>query len=230
MRTVFWSAILAAFPVLCNGMNSPQAAMDPSPQTQQQTLPAQPETRPAVTAPTDPTKVAGPSMPAPPPVAVDNSTFVLGPDDQIQVRVWGDERLSSALLVRPDGRVSVNLIGEIQAAGKTPEQLGKEIEEILKKKEILTRPNVTVNVTSVQSKKYMLNGEVNKPGSVPLTTPTTVMEALVNAGGFRDFADKKHIQVIRGVKRFTFNWNEVIKGKNLKQNILLEPGDIIIVK
>lgn len=218
MRTAIWSAMFAALPVLCGGMNSPQA-IDPSPQAKQQ----------SAAALTDPAKVAAPSA-VPLPVGIDNATYVLGPDDQIVVRVWGDDRLSSPLLVRPDGRISLNLIGEVVAAGRTPEQLGKDIEEILKQKEILTRPSVSVNVTQVMSKKYMLNGEVLKPGSVPLTTPTTIMEALVNAGGFKDFADKKHIQIIRGTKRFQFNWNEVVKGKNLKQNILLEPGDIIIVK
>jgi polysaccharide export outer membrane protein len=207
-------------------MNSPQSTN--SPQEVHQQAAAQPETKPA--AATDAAKAAGPSGAPAPGVAIDNNSYVLGSDDQISVRVWGDDRLSAPLLVRPDGRVSINLIGEIQASGRTPEQLARDIEDVLKKKEILTRPNVTVNVISVQSKKYMLNGEVNKPGSVPLTTPTTVMEALVNAGGFRDFADKKHIQIIRGPKRFTFNWNEVIKGKKLEQNILLEPGDIIIVK
>jgi polysaccharide biosynthesis/export protein len=221
MRTAIWSAILAALPLLCSGM------------TEQQTPPAAPltATNPAKTAGpavTDPAKVGGPAIP--PASTVDNASYVIGPDDQIMVRVWGDDRLSGQLLVRPDGRVSINLIGEVVASGKTPEQLAKDIEEVLRQKEILTRPNVTVNVTQVLSKKYMLNGEVNKPGSVPLTTPTTVMEALVQAGGFRDFADKKHIQIIRGAKRFTFNWNEVIKGKKLQQNILLEPGDIVIVK
>jgi polysaccharide export outer membrane protein len=200
---------------------------------EQQTPPAAPltATNPAKTAGpavTDPAKVGGPAIT--PASTVDNASYVIGPDDQIMVRVWGDDRLSGQLLVRPDGRVSINLIGEVVASGKTPEQLAKDIEEVLRQKEILTRPNVTVNVTQVLSKKYMLNGEVNKPGSVPLTTPTTVMEALVQAGGFRDFADKKHIQIIRGAKRFTFNWNEVIKGKKLQQNILLEPGDIVIVK
>jgi len=182
---------------------------------------------------TDPTKVAGPAtLPGQPPigVAVDTSTFVLGPDDQIVVKVWGDDRLSGALLVRPDGRISIALIGEVAAAGRTPEQLGKDIEDILKKKEILTRPTVTVTVTGVQSKKFSINGEVNKTGAFPLTTPTRIMDALVNAGGFKDFANKKNIQIMRGDKILKFNWNDYLKGKHRDQNILLEPGDIIIVK
>jgi polysaccharide export outer membrane protein len=76
----------------------------------------------------------------------------------------------------------------------------------------------------------MINGEVAKTGAIPLVVPTRVMEALVNAGGFKDFANKKDIVIIRGTKRFKFNWNEVVKGKKLEQNIFLEHGDIIIVK
>jgi polysaccharide biosynthesis/export protein len=226
MRMAIWSAMFAALPVLCTGMNSPQMANDPAPPVQQQALPAAPAGMPGAT---DPNKVAG-TIPHSAAAAVDTSTFILGPDDQIAIRVWGDERLSGPLLVRPDGRISVNLIGEVVAAGRTPEQLGKDIEDILKKKEILTRPSVNVTVVSVQSKKYSINGEVNKTGSFPLTTPTRVMEALVNAGGFKDFANKKGIQIMRGDKIFKFNWNDYLKGKHREQNILLEPGDIIIVK
>jgi len=217
--------MLAALPVLCSG-SSPQPATDPTPQVQQQ-VPTVAKT--GVPEATDPAKVAG-TIPPAPGLAVDTSSFVLGPDDQIAIRVWGDDRLSGPLLVRPDGRISVNLIGEVMAAGRTPDQLGKDIEDILKKKEILMRPSVNVSVVSVQSKKFSINGEVNKTGSFPLTTPTKVMEALVNAGGFKDFANKKNIQIMRGDKIFKFNWNDYLKGKHREQNILLEPGDIIIVK
>jgi polysaccharide biosynthesis/export protein len=123
----------------------------------------------------------------------------------------------------------MNLIGEIVAAGRTPAQLGKAVEDLLKEKEILRRPQVNVQVVSIRSKKYSINGEVVKPGSFPLVVPTTVLEALVNSGGFKDFANKKKIEVIRGEQRLKFNWNEVIKGKKTEQNIKLQPGDIIIV-
>jgi polysaccharide export outer membrane protein len=165
----------------------------------------------------------------PPAVLANDNKYVIGAEDQLLINVWGDQRLSGPVMVRPDGRISVNLIGELMASGKTPEALGRDIEETLKQKEILRRPQVNVTVTAVLSKKYMINGEVLKPGPNPLLVPTTILEALVNAGGFKDFANKKKIEVIRGTQRFKFNWNEVIKGKNLKQNILLEPGDLIIV-
>jgi polysaccharide biosynthesis/export protein len=225
MRMAFCSAMLAAIPVLCTA-SSPQPATDPTP-VQQQALPT-----PAagVTPATDPAKVAGVVAPAPSAAGVDASSFVLGPDDQLLLNVWGDPRLSGQMLVRPDGRISVNLVGDVVASGRTPEQLGKDIEDLLKKKEILTHPSVLVTVTSVQSKKYSINGEVNKTGAFPLTTPTKVMDALVNAGGFRDFANKKNIQIMRGDKIYHFNWNDYLKGKHREENILLEPGDIIIVK
>jgi polysaccharide export outer membrane protein len=199
----------------------------------QQVTAEKPESTPKFSIRGDaPAELESPKSPASTAAAgvVDASSFVIGPEDQLSVRVWGDERLSGPLLVRPDGRISMNLIGEVMAAGKTPEQLSRAIETLLKEKDILRRPQVNVQVTSVQSKKYSINGEVNKPGSFPLTVPTRVLEALVNAGGFRDFANKKNIQIIRGDQRLKFNWNEVVKGKRTEQNIFLEPGDIIIVR
>ena len=235
MRTAIWSAFLAVIPMACSGMWIPQQSAESA---EQQALPKkQPPPPPAgepaaksTAAPEiDPIKTA-PSAVLPMGLPVDGVTFVIGSDDQLAIRVWGDDRLSSAVLVRPDGRISMNLIGEVMASGRTPEQLSRDIEALLREKEILRKPQVNVQVTSVQSKKYSINGEVNRPGAFPLTVPTRIMEALVNAGGFRDFANKKSIQIIRGDKRLKFNWNEVIKGKKTEQNVFLEPGDIIIVK
>ncbi len=175
-----------------------------------------------------------PTKPAAPPVAgvpgVDDKTFVIGPEDQILVEVWGDTRIGGGLLVRPDGKVSLALLGDVQAAGKTPADLGNDISEMLKQKDILKRPQVNVKVTQVNSKKYSINGEVVKTGSFPLVVATKVMDALVNAGGFKDFANKKDIVIIRGDQRLHFNWNEVVKGKKTEQNIYLQHGDIIIVR
>jgi polysaccharide export outer membrane protein len=102
-------------------------------------------------------------------------------------------------------------------------------------KKYVVDPDVSVSVLAVRSKKYFIQGEVNKTGEFPLTVPTRVLEALVNAGGFRDFANKKKIIIMRGTdmtsgtQRLQFNYNEVIKGKHLEQNIYLRPGDIILV-
>jgi len=131
------------------------------------------------------------------------------------------------LVVRPDGKVSVPLIGEIQAAGLTPEKLSANIAEGLQK--IMVHPEVTVGVERVNSKKYYIQGEVNRPGSYPLVIDTTVLEALVNAGGFREFANTKKITILRGSQRLKFNYKEVTKGKKMEQNILVKPSDQIIV-
>jgi len=224
MRTAIWCAMLVAAPVLSYGLSAAQQSADPAPKTQQVLPPGEPGVPPT----SKPAGVAQPDSTKPTPPANDE-TYVIGPEDVLQVIVWADPRLSGTFLVRSDGRISMNLIGEVVATGKTPAKLGAEIEETLKEKEILRRPQVNVQVTQINSKQYAINGEVNKPGSFPLVVPTTVMRALVNAGGFRDFANKKKIEIIRGEQRLKFNWNEVIKGKRLEQNVLLQPGDIIIV-
>jgi polysaccharide export outer membrane protein len=155
---------------------------------------------------------------------------VIGAEDQLMVTVWGDARIGGQVLVRPDGRISLNLLGELQAAGRTPMELGNDIAELLKQKDILRRPQVNVNVTQVNSKKFMINGEVMKTGSFPLVVETRIMDALVNAGGFKDFANKKDIVIIRGAQRLKFNWNDAVKGRRPEQNVVLQHGDIIIVK
>jgi len=229
MRTVFWSAVLVAIPVLCFGANSVQQSDNPSRQSQQVLPPGQPGVPPpAGSAPGAPQPGSvKPGTPASTPG--NDDSYVIGAEDTLHVNVWADQRLSGVFLVRSDGRISMNLVGEVMASGKTPAQLGKEIEELLKEKEILRHPQVNVQVTAINSKKYSINGEVSKPGSFPLVVQTTVMEALVNAGGFKDFANKKKIEIIRGKQRLRFNWNEVVKGKKTEQNIFLQPGDIIIV-
>jgi polysaccharide export outer membrane protein len=212
--------ILAALPAI-------GAAM----QTAEQEKPA---VAPPQEAPAKPVGVdAEAAKPAASPQAVsgvDEKTFVIGPEDQISVDVWGDQRIGGAVLVRPDGKISLSLLGDVQAAGRTPAELANDIAEALKQKEVLRRPQITVKVLVVNSKKYSINGEVMKTGSFPLVVATRVMDALVNAGGFKDFANKKDIVIIRGSERLKFNWNDVVKGKKTEQNIFLQHGDIIIVK
>jgi len=159
---------------------------------------------------------------------VDTKTYVIGAEDVIFIKVWRDNDVSGQFLVRPDGRISVPLIGDVTASGRTPEQLEKDIADRLSK--FIREPQVNVGILAVGSKKYFILGEVNKPGSFPLVVPTNVLEALVNAGGFRDFANETKILILRGDKVFTFNYKQVTRGKKTEQNILLEPGDKIIVK
>ncbi|MBZ5726706.1 MAG: polysaccharide export protein [Acidobacteriia bacterium] len=194
--------------------------------------PAAPVQRPSGDA-TDPAKMAAPAVQPgqklPGTAPVDEKTYVIGAEDVVRVNTWGHQDVSGDFNVRPDGRISIPLIGEVQAAGLTPKELETEIANRLKAS-FIRNPNVTVGLTAVRSKSYFINGEVNKPGKYDLVVPTRILEALVNAGGFRDFADKKHITIIRGDKRFFFNFNDAIKGKHPERNILLEPGDVIMIK
>ena len=159
---------------------------------------------------------------------LDPHAYVIGPEDVIFVRVWREAELSGQFSVRPDGKISLPLINEVTAAGMTPAKLSAKIAADLSAC-CMVKPEVTVSVQQVNSKKYFIQGEVQKPGAYPLLVPTTVLEALVNAGGFREFANRKKIIVLRKIERLRFNYNEVIKGKNMAQNILLQSGDQIIV-
>lgn len=161
------------------------------------------------------------------PSGTDSKAYVIGPEDLLLIKVWRDAELSGQFPVRPDGKISMPLVNEVQAAGLTPEQLSQAITKNLTK--YLTQPEVSVAVLAVNSKKYFIIGEVLRPGANPLTVPTTVLEALVNAGGFRDFANPKKIIILRNGQRLKFNYKEVIAGKKMEQNILLESGDQIIV-
>jgi polysaccharide export outer membrane protein len=160
-------------------------------------------------------------------VAIDPKAYIIGAEDVLQIRVWREPELSGPISVRPDGKISMPLLGETQAAGLSPESLAAAIGNGLTK--FMTHPEVTVGVTQVNSKRYFIQGEVQKPGAYPLVVPTTVLEALVNAGGFRDFANTKKIRIMRGSQVFRFNYKEVTQGKHLEENIPLQAGDQIIV-
>lgn len=164
-----------------------------------------------------------PAAPAP----VDPKTYVIGVEDVIQIRVWREQELSSAYVVRPDGKISMPLAGEIEASGATPDALKDRVVAALSA--TMVKPEVTIEIRQVNSKKYFISGEVNRPGSFSLVTPVTVLEAISNAGGLKEFANGKKILVMRGEERLKFNYREVIKGKNMEQNIQLKPGDHVVV-
>ena len=157
--------------------------------------------------------------------------FVLGPEDILEISVWKDETLTKQVVIRPDGKISFPLIGEIQAAGRTVEDLRKEIIEKLS--EFISDPVVTVMVIGINSYKIYVIGKVNKPGAYTVGRPVNVMQALSMAGGFSPFADLEHISILREQNgkqiRIKFNYKEVAKGKHLEENILLKRGDVIVV-
>jgi polysaccharide export outer membrane protein len=160
------------------------------------------------------------------PAPVDPHTYVIGAEDVLLVRVWREPELSGSVVVRPDGRITLPLIGELEAAGRTPEQLTTQVTEAFGK--VLNKPEVMISVQNVQSKRYYISGKVGRSGPVPLVIPTTVLQALSSAG-LGDWAKKSKIIIMRGTQRIKFNYNDVIKGKHLEQNIYLQDGDHIYV-
>lgn len=166
------------------------------------------------------------------PQAVASAAYVIGADDLLAVNVWREEEVSREVPVRPDGKVSLPLIGDVQASGRTPEQLQESIRARLAT--YLVNPRVTVMVREARSQRFNVVGEVEHPGSYVLGHPLTVLDALAMAGGFRDFAKTSNVYVLRlhadGThERIGFNYKQVISGRNLAQNIPVQPGDTVVV-
>jgi len=160
----------------------------------------------------------------------DNS-YIIGNDDVLSINVWKENEISRSVPVRSDGKISLPLAGEVQAAGSTPLKLEQDISAKLKS--YIAEPEVTVIVQQVNSQKFNILGQVNRPGSYPIAT-ATVLDAIAIAGGFRDFAKQKAIYVLRqnpdgSQKRMSFNYKDVVKGKHPEQNVKLQPRDTIVV-
>ncbi|MGA3315858.1 MAG: polysaccharide biosynthesis/export family protein [Candidatus Korobacteraceae bacterium] len=169
----------------------------------------------------------------PPRVAqVRPDSYIIGSDDMLAINIWKEPEMSKTVPVRPDGMISLPLLGEIKAKGLTPVQLEDQISDSLKK--IMSDPQVTVIVTSVNSLTFNVMGQVMKPGYLPITRPLTVLDAIALCGGFKDFAKQKKIYVLRTgpdgkQEQLKFNYKEVIKGRNMAQNIQLHPHDTLVV-
>lgn len=161
-----------------------------------------------------------------PAAAVDPNSYKIGAEDVLEVRVWREAELSGQVRVRPDGKITLPLVGDVQAAGLTPAELQKKAIDSFS--QILNSPQVIVSVIAVQSKKYYVSGQVERSGPFPLVTPTTVLEAM-SLCGFREWAKKGGIVIMRGSERLKFNYNQVVKGKHLEQNIQLLDGDHVYV-
>jgi polysaccharide export outer membrane protein len=163
--------------------------------------------------------------------ATSDPNYVIGPQDVIDVNVWKEPDISRTVPVRPDGKISLPLLNDVQAAGITPAQLGNQITASLKK--YVTNPQVTVIVTAINSQRIYVLGEVTRPGAFPLLPGTTVLRGLSSAGGFTQFAKMKGIYVLRlenGKQvKYPFNYKDVVGGKHPEQDILLKAGDTIVV-
>lgn len=210
------------------------------------TLAAQSATRPAPPQPPPQTRPASPAAPAPQttgpttaakPAAGQTdgvtppSDYLIGPDDVLGVIVWREQDLSTDVKVRPDGKVSLPLVNDIQAGGLTPEQFREKVTAAVTK--FVESPSVTIIVRQINSRQVFVLGEVVKPGPYPLTAPTTVLQLLALTGGPTQYAKLDEIAVMRTVDgrttRLLFNYKEVSRGRKIEQNIMLRPGDTVIV-
>jgi polysaccharide export outer membrane protein len=155
--------------------------------------------------------------------------YRLSPGDKLRVEVYKDTQLSQSLQIRPDGKITLPLLGDIPAAGRTPTELRDALTASLR--EYITNPVVTVIVVEATPATIYVMGEVNKPGTLSMTGPVSILQALAMAGGFKDFAHTKDIKILRksatGVRTLQFNYNEAIKGNGTP--MMLEPGDTVIV-
>jgi len=180
-----------------------------------------------------PNAVPAQKVDAPPASKPHDDSFVIGNDDVLAINVWKEPDISRPTVsVRSDGKISLPLVGEVQAAGLTPLKLEKDIASKLKN--FISEPEVTVMVQQVNSQKFNILGQVARPGTYVIANSPTVLDAIALAGGFRDFAKQKSIYVLRqnadgSQTRIPFNYKEVVKTQSPAQNIKLQPRDTIIV-
>lgn len=163
---------------------------------------------------------------------IDSKSYVIGENDVLEIDVWKEKEISRTIPVRPDGKISLPLVGEIQASGMTPMQLQNDLTKRLK--EYIENPEVTVIVSDPRSHQFNVVGEVLRPGSYPLMQTMTVLDAIAQSGGFKDFAKETKIYVLRSMPdgarvRIRFNYKRVIQGRDLQENVVLKPGDTIVV-
>jgi polysaccharide export outer membrane protein len=185
----------------------------------------------------DPSKLA-PSAPPQAAVAGRSATiatmlpvYVIGPSDVLSIVFWRDKDMSADVLVRPDGNITLPLLNDVQAAGLTPAQLRERI--LSEARRYLEDPSPTVVVKEIHSRQVFITGQVEKPGPYPLTSPTTILQLIATAGGLKEYADTKNILVTRfengSPVSLTFDYQELLKRKNFRQNIELKPGDTVVV-
>jgi len=188
---------------------------------------AQAQTKPVISEQTPQASAANPA----PAATVVPPGYVIGADDLLSIRFWSDTQLSADVVVRPDGKISIPLLNDVQAAGLTPEQLNATLEKAASK--YIAEPDATVIVREVRSRKVYVLGQVAHPNPVALNTDMNVLQVLTAVGGLLEYADKGNIIIVRNEngreRRFKFNYNEVVKGSKTQLNILLQSGDTVIV-
>ena len=191
-------------------------------------LPAYPQGTAGKNAPAQSTESAASS--AAPSAAVDPH-YVIGGQDVLDISVWKEAELTRIVPVRPDGKISLPLLNDVQAAGLTPTQLAEQLTESLKK--FVSNPQVTVIVTQINSQRIYVLGEVTRAGAYPLLPSMTILQGLSSAGGFTQFANLKKIYMLRTENgkqvKYPFNYKTVVGGKSPDENVILKAGDTIVV-
>jgi polysaccharide export outer membrane protein len=219
LRLSFWSSLIAgvAFAASMPSIALAQGAATPRPGTQS-TQPATPPRQPG-------TATSSTGVPLP-------TDYTIGPDDVLGIVFWRDADMTGDVTVRPDGNITLPLLGDIKAAGLRPTELRDQITKAASK--LIADPNVTVVVRQINSRNVFVTGGVARPGAYPVSGQMTVLQIITVAGGLTEFADAKNISIIRvengQTQRFKFNYNDVLDGKKMEQNILLKPGDTVLVK
>lgn len=177
---------------------------------------------------TPPPEVAAAARAAATPTPAD---YTIGAEDVLMVLYWRDKDLSAEVAVRPDGKITLPLLNDVQAAGLTPDELRERVQAAAAR--YVDSPNVTVVVKQINSRKVFVTGRVAKPGTYPLMGPTTVLQMIATAGGLMDFAKGDRIVILRTTRgkpeTLKFNYKDVSRSRNLEQNIELKPGDTILV-
>lgn len=213
------------------------AGFAPLAQAQQPATPARPSGPPSTIRPVGQPATGAPAPGGRPasgaastgmPVPTD---YVIGPDDVLGIVFWRDADMSGDVTVRPDGMITLPLVQDVKAAGLTPDVLRQQIQQAASK--FISDPNVTVIVRQINSRNVFITGEVARPGPFPVSGQMTVLQLIAVAGGVSEYADRKNITITRTENgkpvTFKFNYNDVSKGKNVNQNIVLKPGDTVVV-
>ena len=179
--------------------------------------------------PQAPAPAARPAVPGT--VAPTDPGYTIGPEDVLGILFWRDTEMSGDVTVRPDGMITLPLVRDVKAAGFTPDELADRIQKAAR--EYITDASVTVVVRQMNSRKVFITGEVTRPGAYPLTSTMTVMQLIAVAGGLTEFAQSKKISIMRleggQTRTFTFHYNDVAQGKRRQENLVLKPGDTVVV-
>jgi polysaccharide export outer membrane protein len=157
--------------------------------------------------------------------------YQVGPGDELEVLVWKEPEASASVVIRPDGKISLPLINDLSVDGKSPMEIQAIVTERLAP--FINAPSVTVTVKEIKSKKVFVMGEVTRTGAYQITQPTTVLQVLTEAGGLLPFAKQNSIYILRTENgkqtKLPFRYKDVVKGERIEQNILLRPGDVVVV-